>query len=150
MGLEVSPQGIMFALIVAAVAMMAYVNRDSLKGLFPPNKGETKSSRETITLEPLAKTVGETVAEKANVLDVMKLLSALNVSDDLKIGRQISEIYAILTQQTNVFERELDVLDLLKAITNATQEKGIDCHDELKEIYSKIVDHEPEEKPLRR
>lgn len=146
MGLEVSPQGIMFALIVAAFAMMAYVNRDSLKGWLP------KSAKKPKVIDYGAGPIELDQAEYApmDVLDVMKMLSALNVSNDLKIGRQISEIYAILTQQTNVFERELDVLDLLKAITNATQEKGIDCHDELKEIYAKIVDHEPEEKTLRR
>lgn len=146
MGFEVSPQGIMTALIVAAFGMMGYVNRDWFKGLIPKpaekpkviDYGSGPIELENIDYSPM------------HVLDVMKILSTLNDENDLKLGHQISEIYAILTQKANVFERELDVLDLLKALTNATQGKGIDCHDELKEIYAKIVDHEPEEKQLRR
>lgn len=89
MGLEVSPQGIMTTLILAALAMMAYVNRDSFKGLFPAKKVEEKRPW-VIDLGPDEKV--EFIP--MHVLDVMKTLTAINERDQLGCEDELKAIYA--------------------------------------------------------
>ncbi len=96
MGIEVSPQGIMTALIVAAFAIMAYVNRDKLNGLFPPNKGEEKPNKGE-EKRPWVIDLGPDEAVEMipmHVLDVMKTLTAINERDQLGCEDELKAIYA--------------------------------------------------------
>lgn len=86
MEFEVSPQGIMTALIVVAVAVLAYVNRSTLSDFLPkrsPEKPPADHGEGHVTL-----------LEEIHVLDVMKTLTEINEREQLGCEDELKAIYA--------------------------------------------------------
>lgn len=99
MGIEVSPQGIVTALIVFAVAALAFVNRKSLAGLLPKADPEKHAGGVTGFNVPRGMPINLGPDESfevipIHVLDVMKVLTSINERDQLGCEEELTAMYA--------------------------------------------------------